>query len=151
MTNWYVGKRIKEDVLLDKRADYGKQIVKKLAANLAKHYGNGWSEKKLRHCLRAAETFSQEEIVSATQRQLTWTHLKSLMYIKDPLERQFYAVMCDMEHWDTRTLAEKIDGQLYERTTISRKPEEVIKRELDRVENGKKKERSLKSISTKCF
>ncbi len=138
MTNWYVGKRIKEDVLMNKRADYGKQIVKRLAVNLALHYGNGWSEKKLRHCLRAAETFSQEEIVSATQRQLTWTHIKSLMYIKDPLARQFYAVMCDMEHWDTRTLADKIDGQLYERTAISRKPENVIRRELDQVKDKNK-------------
>ncbi|MCQ2960648.1 MAG: DUF1016 domain-containing protein, partial [Bacteroidales bacterium] len=31
---------------------------------------------------------------------------------------------------DTRTLDAKIDSQLYERTAISRKPEEVIKREL---------------------
>jgi hypothetical protein len=45
---------------------------------------------KLKRCVRSAETFSEEDIVSATQRQLTWTHLKSLMYIKDPLERQFY-------------------------------------------------------------
>jgi hypothetical protein len=42
----------------------------------------------LKNRLRAAETFCEEEILSATQRQLTWTHLKSLMYIKDPLERQ---------------------------------------------------------------
>ncbi len=138
MTNWYVGKRIKEDVLYNKRAEYGKQIVKKLAENLVKHYGTGWSEKKLRHCLRAAETFSQEEIVSATQRQLTWTHLKSLMYIKDPLARQFYMEMIRIEHWDTRTLGEKIDGQLYERTAISRKPEEVIKRELEQVKDNNK-------------
>ncbi len=60
------------------------------------------------------------------------------MYIKDPLERQFYAVMCDMEHWDTRTLADKIDGQLYERTAISRKPEEVIRQELDQVKDKNK-------------
>jgi predicted nuclease of restriction endonuclease-like (RecB) superfamily len=52
------------------------------------------------------------------------------MYIKDPLERQFYAHLCGMEHWDTRTLDEKIDQQLYQRTAISRKPERVIKQEL---------------------
>jgi predicted nuclease of restriction endonuclease-like (RecB) superfamily len=81
--------------------------------------------------LRAAETFSEDDILSATQRQLTWTHLKSLMYIKDPLERQFYAQMCSSEHWDTRTLNEKIDKQLYITTALSRKPEEVIKKELE--------------------
>lgn len=91
LTNWYVGRRIKEDVLYNKRAEYGKQVILNLSVKLSERYGGGWSEKTLRHCLRAAETFSEEDIVSASQRQLTWTHLKSLMYIKDPLERQFYA------------------------------------------------------------
>ena len=129
-TNWYVGKRIKDDVLYNKRAGYGKQVVINLSIKLTERYGSGWSEKTLRHCLRAAETFSEDDILSATQRQLTWTHLKSLMYIKDPLERHFYALMCSSEHWDTRTLNEKIDKQLYQQTALSRKPEEVIKREL---------------------
>ena len=53
------------------------------------------------------------------------------MYIKDPLERQFYAQMCSSEHWDTRTLDEKIDKQLYLQTALSRKSEEVIKKELE--------------------
>ena len=133
MTNWFIGKRIKEDVLFNQRAEYGKQVVKNLSLKLIERYGAGWSEKKLRHCIRSAETFSEQDIVSSTQRQLTWTHLKSLMYIKDPLERQFYAQMCGMEHWDTRTLDEKIDQQLYQRTAISRKPEEVITQELTEV------------------
>ena len=131
MTNWYVGKRIKEDVLFNQRAEYGKQVLKNLSAKLTGRYGRGWSEKHLRHCLRSAETFSEEEIVSATQRQLTWTHIKTLVYIKDPLERQFYAQMCGMEHWDTRTLDEKVDQQLYQRSAISRRPEEVIQKELE--------------------
>jgi predicted nuclease of restriction endonuclease-like (RecB) superfamily len=133
LTNWYVGKRIKEDVLFNRRAEYGQQIVKNLSIRLVNRYGNGWGEKKLRHCLRAAETFSEEDIVSATQRQLTWTHLKTLMYIKDPLARQFYVLMSNIEHWDTRTLADKIEQQLYERTALSRKPEELIKKELEQV------------------
>jgi predicted nuclease of restriction endonuclease-like (RecB) superfamily len=53
------------------------------------------------------------------------------MGIKAPLERQFYAQMCCAEHWDTRTLDEKIDKQLYLQTALSRKPEEVIKKELE--------------------
>jgi len=39
--------------------------------------------------------------------------------------------MCCTEHWDTRTLDEKIDKQLYLQTALSRKPEEVIKKELE--------------------
>jgi predicted nuclease of restriction endonuclease-like (RecB) superfamily len=44
--------------------------------------------------------------------------------------------MCRIEHWDTRTLEEKIDGQLYERTAISRKPEDVIRRELAQIKGN---------------
>ena len=57
---------------------------------------------KLKHCVRSAYLFSEEEIRYATRTQLNWTHLRSLMGIKDPLERQFYAQMCSAEHWDTR-------------------------------------------------
>ena len=104
MTNWYIGKRIKEDILFNQRAEYGKQVVKNLSLRLMDRYGSGWSEKKLRHCIRSAETFSEEEIMYATRTQMNWTHLRTLMGIKDPLERQFYMQMCNIEHWDTRTL-----------------------------------------------
>lgn len=136
MTNWYVGKRIKEDVLYNQRAEYGKQVLKNLSARLTEKYGSGWGYDKLQHCVRAAYTFSEEEIVYATRTQLNWTHLRTLMSVKDPLERQFYAHMCSMERWDTRTLDEKIDRQLYQRTAISRKPEELIKKELDEAKQS---------------
>ena len=131
LTNWYVGKRIKEDVLVNKRAEYGKQVLKNLSVKLTERYGAGWSVYKLQHCVRSAYTFSEQEILYATRTQLSWTHLRTLMGIKDHLERQFYAQMCSAEHWDTRTLDQKIDQQLFQRTAISRKPEEVIKQELD--------------------
>lgn len=86
MLKWHVGKRIKEDVLFNQRAEYGKEILKTLAEKLTEKYGIGWSHKSLLHCLRAAETFSEEEIVSAVRRQFSWTHIKSFIYIKDSLE-----------------------------------------------------------------
>ena len=130
MTKWYVGKRIKEDVLYNQRAEYGKQVVKNLAAKLTEKYGQGWSDRSLFHCIRAAYTFTEEEIVYAVRTQFTWTHIRSLMFIENPLARQFYMEMCRIEHWDTRTLSAKIDSQLFERTAISQKPEELIKQEL---------------------
>ena len=133
MTNWYVGKRIKEDVLNNQRAEYGKQILKNLASRLSEKYGTGWGVGKLKHCVRSAYLFTEEEIGYAVRSQLTWTHLRSLMGVKDELARTFYMEMCRIEHWDTRTLDDKIDSQLYERTAISRRPEEVIKRELQNV------------------
>ncbi|MBP5318835.1 MAG: DUF1016 family protein [Paludibacteraceae bacterium] len=133
LTKWYVGKRIKEDVLYNQRAEYGKQIVKKLAARLTEIYGSGWSDRSLLHCIRAAYTFTEDEIVYAVRRQFSWTHIRSLMFIEDPLKRQFYMEMCRIEHWDTRTLDAKIESQLFERTAISRKPEDLIKQELSEL------------------
>ncbi len=134
LLHWHIGKRIKEDVLYNKRAEYGKGIVKNLADRLTERYGRGWSFYKLQHCVRAAYTFTEDEIVYAVRTQLTWTHLRSLMGIEDDLKRRFYMEMARIERWDTRTLDEKIDGMLYERTALSRKPEELIKQELKQIQ-----------------
>ena len=85
--NWHVGMRIKEDVLHNARAEYGKQVVKHLSERLVKRYGSGWGFKKLQHCLRAAYTFSEAEIDYAVRSQLSWTHLRSLMFVEDELAR----------------------------------------------------------------
>ena len=77
LTKWYVGKRIKEDVLYNQRAAYCKQIVKNLAARLTAIYGSGWSDRSLLHCIRAAYTFTEEEIVYAVRRQFSWTHIRT--------------------------------------------------------------------------
>ena len=79
MLYWQIGKRINEEVLQNQRAEYGKEIVVSLARQLTAEFGNGWSEKQLRHCLRFSETFPDFEIVSALWRQLTWTHLKTII------------------------------------------------------------------------
>lgn len=133
LMNWSVGKRIKEDVLYNERAEYGKEIIKNLSAKLTERYGKGWGDRKLLHCIRSAYTFSEEEIVYAMRIQLTWTHLRSLMFIDDRLKRRFYMEMIHIEQWNTRTLDTKIDQMLYERTALSRKPEELIKQELETI------------------
>lgn len=133
LMNWHVGKRIKEDVLFNKRAEYGKKVLKLLAEKLKARYGSGWGYEKLKHSVRAAYTFSEEDIRYAVSTQLNWTHLRSLMYIDNPLKRQFYMEMCRLERWNTRTLNEKIDEQLYERTAISHRPEDVIKADLQHI------------------
>jgi predicted nuclease of restriction endonuclease-like (RecB) superfamily len=137
MLYWQIGRRINQEVLKEQRAEYGRQILVSLARQLETEYGKGWSEKQLRHCLRFAETFPDEEIVSALRRQLSWTHIKTLIYIDDELKRSFYIEMCKLEKWGTRILQERVNSMLYERTAISKKPEETIKNELDQLgKNG---------------
>lgn len=131
LLNFKVGKHIQTFILQGNRATYGQQIIIRLSENLTQAIGSGWSDKHLRHCLRVAENFTEEQIVSAAQRQLSWTHLKTLAYEKDPLKRNFYLEMAILENWNTRALADQMDKMLYERTAISTKPETQIAKVLN--------------------
>ena len=132
---WNIGKTISRDILQNKRAEYGKQIIANLSKKLTEQYGRGWSEKQLRHCLYFVEIFPDYKIVSTLWRELTWSHIKELIYIDDKLKRDFYIEICKLERWSVRTLRERIDSMLYERTAISQKPEETIKDELKQLKD----------------
>lgn len=127
---WRVGKRIRQDVLKEKRADYGGQIVSALGRQLEAEFGQGFSEKSLWHMIRFVEVFPDEKILSALRRELSWTHFKQIIYLDDDLKRDFYAEMCRIERWSTRTLEKKIGSMLFERTALSKKPKELIRHEL---------------------
>ncbi|MDR3001970.1 MAG: PDDEXK nuclease domain-containing protein [Fibromonadaceae bacterium] len=127
---WNIGKRINNDVLKNERAEYGKQIVASLAEQLTKEYGKGWSKQQLKQCMWFAKIFTDERIGYTVCNQLTWSHIRTIIPIEDSLKRDFYIEMCKMEHWSVRTLRERIDSMLYERTAISKKPELTIKHDL---------------------
>ncbi|MBW8829689.1 MAG: DUF1016 family protein [Burkholderiales bacterium] len=127
---WHVGQRIRTEVLQGQRAGYGEHIVSALARQLEAEYGRGFSEKNLRHMLRFTEAFPDPKILSAARRHLSWTHYRALIYIAEPLKRDFYLQMCQQEGWSTRTLQERMDSQLFERTALSRQPAELITHEL---------------------
>jgi predicted nuclease of restriction endonuclease-like (RecB) superfamily len=128
---WRVGDRIRREILKEKRAEYGTEIVSALGRQLEQEFGRGFSWKSLHHMIRFAETFPDLEIVSALRRQLSWTHFKALIYLDDPLKRDFYAEMCRIERWSTRTLQERIQSMLFERTALSKKPQRMIRQELE--------------------
>lgn len=131
MLYWRLGSRINEEILRGRRAGYGEQIVSALGRQLTIEYGRGFSEKSLRHMIRFAEAFADEKIVSALLRQLSWTHFLAIIYLPEALQREFYAELCRLERWSTRTLREKIASMLYERTALSKKPAELAKLELE--------------------
>ena len=127
---WHIGRRISAELLQGQRGEYGKQVVAELARQLTSDFGKGWSEQQLRHCLRLAETFSDEQILSTVRRELSWSHLKTLIYIDEPLKRDFYLEICRAERWSVRQLQERVNSQLFERTAISKKSEETIRQDL---------------------
>jgi hypothetical protein len=104
---WRVGKRIRQDVLREKRAEYGEQIVATLSKQLVKEFGSGFSRRNLFNMMRFAEVFRDEKIVHALSAQLGWTHFRQIIYLDDPLKRDFYAEMCRIERWSTRALEKK--------------------------------------------
>jgi predicted nuclease of restriction endonuclease-like (RecB) superfamily len=131
MLYWQVGSRIRREVLQFERAEYGKKIVAAVARQLALEYGKGFSEKNLRRMIQFSELFPDRQIVAALLRQLTWTHFTILIPIKDAITRDFYGEMCRIERWNYRTLKNKIDSMLFERTALSKKPESVIQHEIE--------------------
>ena len=131
MLYWRVGNRIRQDILKEKRAEYGERIVSALGTKLTAEFGRGFGPRNLFRMIRFAEVFPDIEIVSALRTQLGWTHFRQIIYLDDPLKRDFYAEMCRIEQWSTRTLEKKIGGMLFERTALSRKPKELIRHELN--------------------
>ena len=131
MLYWQIGNRIRTDILKEKRAGYGEEIVHALSAQLTEVYGRGFTRRNLFNMIRFAEVFPDAEIVHALSAQLTWTHFREIIYLDDPLQRDFYAEMCRIERWSTRTLKSKVQGMLFERTALSKKPEELARKELE--------------------
>ena len=128
---WEIGNRINQDLLKKERAEYGKQTVSTLAKQLQYEYGaNSFSEKNLRRMMQFATVFPDRKIVVSLIRQFSWTHIVAFIPIQDELKREFYMQMCRLENWSVRTLRQKIDSMLYERTAISKKSNETIKNEL---------------------
>jgi len=133
---WHIGKRINDEVLKNERAEYGEEIVYALSTQLIQKYGNSYSKRNLLHMIRFANIFNDIEIVSSLSRQLSWTHFRTLLYVEDTLKREFYLYMCKEERWSTRVLAQRVDSMLYERTALSKKPDELIAHELEELREG---------------
>jgi predicted nuclease of restriction endonuclease-like (RecB) superfamily len=130
---WHVGQRMWQDILKEKRAEYGEQIVSALSAQLEREFGRGFGRRNLFRMVRFAEVFPDPKIVSALRTQLGWTHFRQIIALDDPLKRDFYAEMCRLERWSTRTLEKKIASLLFERTALSRKPAKLAEMELKQL------------------
>ena len=79
---WQVGNRINQDILQNKRAEYGKQIVSTLSSQLENKYGRNFEVKNLRRMMQFAEQFTDFQIVVTLSRQLSWSHYLAILPIK---------------------------------------------------------------------
>jgi len=119
MLFWNVGKRINENILQNKRADYGKRIVPTVATQLENAYGRSFTLKNIRRMMKFAEQFPNLEIVPPLAAQLSWSHFVELMPVKDEKARLFYAKEAAERHWGKRELRQSIERKEFERTEIA--------------------------------
>ena len=116
---WEIGKRINDDILDNRRAEYGTQIVLNLAKKLSVKYGRSFEAKNLRRMMQFATQFSDKEIVVPLARQLNWSHIIILLPLKTFEEKMFYAQYSIENNMGKRELRTLIDKKTFERTQIA--------------------------------
>ena len=135
---WNIGKTINDAILNNSRADYGKKIIPELSTALSQRYGIGFNKRNIQTFIKLNVVIEDITILHSVSTKLSWTHLRNLIYIENAVKREFYIQMAIHERWSVRTMQERIDSMLFERTAISKKPEETILHELKSLETEKK-------------
>jgi predicted nuclease of restriction endonuclease-like (RecB) superfamily len=143
---WQIGEKIQNHTLNNARADYGKQVIKQLASELTQEFGKGFNEKSLRRMLQFYQSYPEQNIVATLSRQLSWSHFVELLTIKQDIARDFYAQMAMNDRWSVRTLRDRMDGMLFERTAISKQPDELIQLELQKFNKTTQSELSTELL-----
>jgi predicted nuclease of restriction endonuclease-like (RecB) superfamily len=133
---WLIGKRIDDEILKAKRAEYGEGVIDTVSANLSHRYGRGYGRINLFRMLKFSRNFPDKQIVSTLSKQLSWSHFVLIDAIEDELKRNFYAEMCRIQRWSVRALKKQVDGMLYERTALSKEPDVVIQMQLSKLKEN---------------
>jgi hypothetical protein len=144
-TYWEVGRRIVEgEQSGDKRAGYGKELLKRLSSDLTIRFGRGFSQRNLEQMRlfylgwrisqilsakshptkilpNGDESLSSELSPSVPARRfpLPWSHYVRLMMVKSEQARGFYEAEALRGGWSVRQLNRQINSQFYERTALS--------------------------------
>jgi predicted nuclease of restriction endonuclease-like (RecB) superfamily len=134
LLNWSIGKLVHHTLLKEHRAEYGEKIIATLSQQLAELYGKGYTKSSLSRMINFYKAFPNNQIIATLSQQLSWSHFIEITRIDTPLKRAFYMELAIKENWSIRSLRERIDSMLFERTGISKKPEKLIKEELDRLQ-----------------
>jgi len=140
---WEIGERLKTEILKDERAVYGQEVITKISDKLSLEYGRGYSRSNLERMIKFYIIFNDKAICATLSHKLSWSHFIEFIKIKDELKREFYIAMCLTERWNVRTLRERVNSMLYERTAISKKPEITIRQDLKLLTTDSKMSKEL--------
>jgi len=126
-TYFEIGKIIiEEEQKGQKRAEYGKQIIKELSQKLIKEFGKGFSQRNLEQMRQFYLAYSNTQALSAEFR-LSWSHYLFLTRIDNENERKFYEIEAIESNWSLRELQRQFDSALFERLVLSRDKKDVKK------------------------
>jgi predicted nuclease of restriction endonuclease-like (RecB) superfamily len=134
---WNIGKQINEFILNHSRADYGKHILLEISQELTERYGSGFSKRNLHNFIKFSELYPDTKTVQTLSAQLSWSHINNVISIQNEIKRDFYIQLCIHERWSVRTLKDRIDSVLFERTAISKRPANTIKNDLELLRKKK--------------
>ena len=151
---WFIGRRIvEEEQGGEKRAEYGKYLISTLSRELTTEFGKGFDAREIRKIRQFYLTFPIRDAVSPESKadrsssikwdsvspelknglskivftKLSWTHIRHLLRVSNPVARDWYIKETAANNWATRTLERNIATQYYQRLLSSQLKEPVIK------------------------
>ncbi|HHB77144.1 MAG TPA: DUF1016 domain-containing protein [Desulfobulbus sp.] len=123
-TYWQIGRHIVEfEQNGSDRAQYGKALIDRLARDLTREYGRGFSRSNLIYMRKFYLAFPKSETLS---HQLSWSHYFEILKADDELERNFYLKQCQLENWSVRELRRQMKSALFQRLALSKDKKGVL-------------------------
>ena len=120
---WHIGQQIvEEEQKGEDRAKYGSYLVKELSKKLTADFGKGFSKQSLWNMKQFYQSFP---ILSTLWRELSWSHYKLIIRLKDENARAWYMQEAVKANWSVRALERQIGTHYYERLLSSREKEPV--------------------------
>ena len=116
---WEIGRYINEDILENKRADYGKKIVSHLATQLTEKYGRSYEVRNLRRMMQFNEQFPDFEIVSHPATQLSWACFIEILPLKTKEAKLYYLNEAARGVIGRNGIRKMISRKAYERKEIA--------------------------------
>ena len=124
-TYFLIGKRIvEEEQDGNKRAEYGKNLIKTLSKKLTKEFRKEFLETNLEQMRKFFKVYGISQTLSEEFR-LSWSHYLILMRIEDINARNFYEIEAFENNWSLRELKRQVNSSLYERLVLSKDKEKV--------------------------
>ncbi|MHB2008766.1 MAG: DUF1016 N-terminal domain-containing protein, partial [Acidobacteriaceae bacterium] len=130
---WEIGRRIVESEQGGaKRAEYGEELIRRLANDLAPRFGRGFGWRNLTQMRAFSLAWPAEKILQtpsakssdlpslATRFPLPWSAYVRLLSVKNPNARAFYEAEALRSGWSIRQLDRQIGSQFYERIALSK-------------------------------